>query len=111
MSSGRELLALRKEVLVARSSLQRLRIARDLGALRESLRWPQAAAAIAGSPPGRSVLFAALLLLARRGRLVRLVRGIAMGVAVARLVRLLFRSEDSPEPAGGAGPRAPEATP
>jgi hypothetical protein len=50
MSSASELLALRKEVLLARSSLQRLKSARAAGALRESLRWPRAAAAVVASP-------------------------------------------------------------
>lgn len=109
MNSARELLALRKELLVARSSLQRLKIARDLGALHESLRWPHAAAVIAASPPARSVLFGLLLLLGGRGRFTRMLRGAAAILAVAKLAWLLTHGKDQPQPADAASPPAPQS--
>jgi len=84
VNSARELLALRKEVLVARASLQRLKIGSELEALREDLRWPRAVAAIATSRAIRSALFGGLLILAGRGRAARLVRAAA---AVAALIK------------------------
>jgi hypothetical protein len=109
MSSASELLALRKEVLLARSSLQRLKIARDAGALRESLRWPRAAAAVVASPQGRSVLFGALLLLAGRGRFARLVRGTAAIVGLGRLAWVLTHQGHPPDPGVAASAPAPDA--
>lgn len=55
MNDPDELLALRKQVLVARIALCRLRIGRDVAAVRESLSLPKAGAAIAGSHAGRAL--------------------------------------------------------
>lgn len=108
MNSPRELLALRKEVLVARASLQRLKIGGELDALRESLRWPRAVAAIAASPQGRSVLFGLLLLLAGRGRVARLVRAGAGAVALVKLVSMFARPAPHPAPGGDASAPSPD---
>jgi hypothetical protein len=40
--------------LVARASLERLKIGRELAVLREGLQWPRAVSAIAGSRPVRT---------------------------------------------------------
>lgn len=103
MGSAREFLALRKEVLVARASLQRLKIGVELDALREDLRWPRFAVAIAASPPGRSALLGALLLVAGRGRATRLIRIAAGALALAKLASTLTRLARRPGPEGGAG--------
>jgi len=51
MSRSTELLALQKEVLLARSSLGRLKIRRDMGRMRESLSFGGVASGIAASGP------------------------------------------------------------
>ena len=94
MGSAPELLALRKEVLVARASLQRLRAGVEIEGLREILRWPRAATSIAASPEGRSMLFGLLLLVAGRTRAGRIVRWAGAGVLVAKVVSLLARRGD-----------------
>lgn len=91
MSSRRELLALRREVLVARASLQRVAIARDVETLRGSLRWPRAAASIAASPLARSLVFGALVLIAGRGRVGRLIRLAATALSAMKLAAALAR--------------------
>ncbi len=110
MNSARELLALRKEVLVARASLQRLKIGAELEALREDLRWPRAVVAIATSRPVRSALFGALLILAGRGRAARLVRTAA---AVAALFKMAgWFAQRTPAAAGegeAGGPPQPDS--
>lgn len=96
MNSPRELLALRKEVLVARASLQRLKVGHELEALREGMRWPRAVAAIATSPPVRSLLFGLLLLVVGRGRVARLVRLGAGAVALAKVAGAFARPAPLP---------------
>jgi hypothetical protein len=96
VNSRRELLALRREVLVARSSLQRLKIGRDVDALRESLQWPRALRAVTSTPQGRSLLFGMLLLVTGSGRLARMVRMAAAALAVAKLGAMLLRAAKAP---------------
>ncbi len=100
------MLALRKEVLLARSALQRLTLARDVQALREGLRWPRAAAAIASSPASRSLLLGALVLLAGRGRIARLLRNVGLALGVARLGVALFAHSRASQPPTAAEPPA-----
>ena len=85
MSSELELLELRKNVLVARASLQRLKIGVELQVLREDLRWPRAVATIAKSRPVRSALFGGLLVLVGRGRLARFIAAAAAALALAKV--------------------------
>jgi hypothetical protein len=108
-NSPRELLALRKDLLVARAALQRLRVRRDTDALRESLRWPRAATAFATSPRGLSITFALLLAVAGRGRLARLVRAAATLVALARLAYALGGGKPAGEQHRDSGAAAREA--
>lgn len=49
-------IALRKKLLVARSSLHRLHVRHDVHALRETLSWPRVAKSAAASPAGRGAL-------------------------------------------------------
>jgi hypothetical protein len=84
MNESREILALRKDLLVARAQLQRLKIARQAGELRESLNWRNAAATLAASP-GRSLFFGLLLLVAGRSKVAKLVRIAAGAVALAKV--------------------------
>lgn len=108
MNSSRELLALRKELLVARASLQRLKVGHELDALRESLRWPRAVAAVAASAPVRSMLFGLLLLVLGRGRVASLVRAAAGAVALVKLVGMFTRHAPQPAPVGEAGAATPD---
>lgn len=88
MNESREILALRKDLLVARAQLQRLKIARQAGELRAGLSWRNAASTLASSP-GRSLGFGLLLLLAGRSKVANLVR-IAAGVVALAKVSGLF---------------------
>jgi hypothetical protein len=86
MNESREILALRKDLLVARAKLQRLKVARHAGELRESLNWRNAATTLATSP-SRALVFGLLLLVAGRGRMASLVRIGTGAVALARMFR------------------------
>jgi hypothetical protein len=86
MNESREILALRKDLLVARAQLQRLKIARQAGELRESLSWRNAASTLATSP-SRALVFGLLLLVAGRGRMASVLRIGAGVVALARVFR------------------------
>jgi hypothetical protein len=86
VSESREILALRKDLLVARARLQRLKVARHVDELRGSLRWRNAATTFTSSP-GRSLAFGALLLLAGRAKVANLLRLAAGAVALAKLFR------------------------
>ena len=94
MSREADLLALRKQVLVARSSFLRLKAAAEVQSVRESLTFREIGGAMAASSGVRSALFGSLLLLAGSrglGKLVRmagvvlaLVRGATALAAIAR---------------------------
>ncbi len=91
MSRHQELLALRRDVLVARSAMLRLRAARDVHALRESLTFSGIAASVGSSTRARSMLFGTLLVvLGGKG----LARGLRIAAAIltgAKLVRWVGR--------------------
>lgn len=108
MNSGRKLLALRKDVLVARSSLLRLRAAADVQALRESLSCARVRTTIAASPVARNALFGALLLVAGGQRLARFVRIAAVALAVAKAAAAVARLAQRPTSA--ASSQSPEAS-
>lgn len=82
---------MRKELLLARSSVQRLRIAHEVDALRRSLHWPRAGLALAALPPVRSALFGLMVGLAGRSRTARLVRGAALAMLAVKLAAGLAR--------------------
>lgn len=84
MNESREILALRKDLLVARAQLQRLKIAREVGELRAGLSWRNAATTLTSSP-GRSLGFGLLLLLVGRSKVANLVRIAAGAVALAKV--------------------------
>lgn len=87
MSDSPGLLAARKHLLVARSSLYRLKMQQELGTLRESLRWSRAGAALATSPPARSLLFGLIVLILGRRRLGRLIWGAGRAILLLKLAR------------------------
>ncbi len=88
MNRRDEELALRKELLLARSSLCRLKIHYQADALRHGLSWRGAATAVAAAPPARGALF----LLAAEGvghaRMARWLTLAGRALAVVRLARL-----------------------
>ncbi len=84
---NRRELAERKALLVARSSLYRLTLARDAGSLRESLQWRSVLSSAAHSGSWRPLALAALLLVAGRGRIAGYVGLAARALAVVRMVR------------------------
>ncbi|MBK6981615.1 MAG: hypothetical protein IPH30_09095 [Betaproteobacteria bacterium] len=99
-------LALRKEILVARASLCRLKIRLHAGTLRQGLTWRHAVAGVAGSAPARD---AALLLVAEgvgRHRVARWLAFAIRALAIARLTHLAV-SMLKQSPAGPADPPPP----
>lgn len=101
MNGTRDELALRKELLLARSALCRLRLRHQAGMLRESLTLRAAGTAIAASPRARDVVF----LLAAEGlgrrRVDHWLVLAARALAVARMAGLAFDLLRRP----GAAPR------
>ncbi len=92
MSSELELLGTRKQLLVARASLQRLQAVRDADALRESLRWPRPVVGLATSPRALSIVGALLLLLLARRRIALAARWASVALAVLQIFRGSTRS-------------------
>lgn len=91
MSERLELLRLRRDLLVARSAMLRLRAARDVEALRESLSLSGLATSVTRSTHARSMLFGTLLVALGGRGLSRALRFAAAIVAGAKLVRLVGR--------------------
>jgi hypothetical protein len=90
MNGPAELLALQKEVLLARSSLCRLKIRRDMGRMRESLSFGGVASGIAASGTARE-LAVGLLLTGLGGRRVsRVVAFAGRVLVVARIALAAF---------------------
>jgi len=122
MSESQELLAIRKDLLVAQSSLYRLKVGRDVERVRESLSLGHVSSAIAGSGPARSaiagsapareVALGLLLTGLGSGRVSRLIRLASRALVVARLALAAFgmmrsRQESQPQPE----PPPPQAPP
>jgi hypothetical protein len=91
MNRERERLAMRKELLVARSALLRLEAVRDVQALREGLTLRAVATSIGASREARTAVFGALLMALGGRRLRRWLHVAAIAVGVARAVSV-FRS-------------------
>ena len=108
MSESQELLAIRKDLLVAQSSLYRLRVARDAARVRESLSPGSVGAAIAGSGPARNVALGLLLAGLGSGRVSRLIRLASRALVVARLALAAFGMMRSSPPAAAAAPAPTE---
>ncbi len=112
MSESQELLAIRKDLLVAQSSLYRLKVGRDVERVRESLSLGHVGKAIAGSGPAREVALGLLLTGLGSGRASRLIRLASRALVVARLALAAFgmmraRQESQPPPE----PPPPQAPP
>jgi hypothetical protein len=107
MSRSLELLALKKQLLVTRASVQRLRIAQQLGELREEVRLPRLARQVIGSSRAQGALFTLIAaVVGRRGRVGRWLRAAALAVSVARFARSMLAPART---APGTGTPAPEA--
>lgn len=99
MSESSELLAIRKDLLVAQSSLYRLKVVRDAARVRESLSLGQVGSAIAGSSTAREVALGLLLTGLGSGRVSRLFRLASRTLVVARLALAAFGMlRSSPQP-------------
>jgi len=80
--------AQRKQLLVARSTLCRLRLRHDAIALRERFTGRHAVSAVAGSPAGRSAAFALAVEILGTERMAALLATARRALAIARIVRL-----------------------
>lgn len=78
----------RKQLLVARATLQRLRLRQESRELRRLLVAPRNVLAIAASPPVRSLAIGALMLALGRGRAAGLVRGAMTALAIVKGLRV-----------------------
>ena len=108
MNKRQELLQLRRDVLVARSAMLRLRAARDLQALRESLAPSSIASSVVGSTRARSMLFGTLLVVLGGKGLARALRLAAAVLAGAKLARFVGRYV-SQRPTSAASSHSPDA--
>jgi len=94
---------LRKELLVARASLERLRVAHELGVLHEELRPARVARSVLGSARTHAMLVGLLPLLLRRGRTGRWARRASFAFSIARTVMGFMRTRGDTAP-GAARP-------
>jgi hypothetical protein len=99
MSAIPRSLARDKELLLMRSALCRLRLARDSMALRESLDWRRGLRAAVTQPAARQVAFGAALTvlgLARAARLLVLAGRVVLAVKVVRTLLSYVRPAGAP---------------
>jgi len=87
VSSELEMLGARKQLLVARASLQRLQAAREVEAISESLRWPRPLTSVATSQPALSLAVTALFFVLGRGRFARAARWASLVLTLLRIAR------------------------
>jgi hypothetical protein len=92
MSARLEALALERQLLVARSTLDRLRLLRGSQVLRDSLSWRNAAVAVAATPPARRLAFDMALSFVGVRRAARAIVLASQALSLARLVRALADS-------------------
>jgi hypothetical protein len=98
MTESAEVLALRKEVLVARAALCRLKIRRDVLELRGSLSFAKAGTALAGSAPARELVLGLLLSGLGSGRVARMLALAGRAVVVARVALAVVGMLRAPPP-------------
>jgi len=106
MSREPELLALRKEMLIARASVERVRMAHQLGTLHEELRPGRLARGVLGSARTHAMLLGLLPLLVRRGPMGRWARRASFALSIARTMMGFMGSRREaaskvPRPQGG----------
>jgi hypothetical protein len=115
MSRRQELLTLRKELLIARASVERLRMAQQLGVLHEELRPARVARSVLGSARTHAMLLGLLPLVVRRGRMGRWARRASIALSVARTVMGFVRARadaagSARADAAGSAVRTPRQT-
>lgn len=101
-----DLLAQRKQLLVARSALCRLRLRRDAMAMRQRFTGSHAVTAIAGSQAGRSAAFALAVEIVGTQRMAGLLAMARRALVFARIARLGLEWLRRPAP-DAAGPPPP----
>ncbi len=98
----------RKQLLVARSTLCRLRLRHDAIALRERFTGRHAVTALAGSQAGRSAAFALAVEIVGAERMAALLATARRALAIARIARLgLEWLRQSAQDAAGTPPPPP----
>ena len=101
--SASELLARRKALLLARSSLHRLALAHEADLLRQSLQWRNLASSATSATGLRTLIFGALMLVAGRSRIARILGVATRVIAVVKMVqavRGMARKRVTPAKAG-----------
>jgi len=98
MSDRDDVLALQKEVLLARSALCRLRIHRDVLQLRQGLTFARAGTALAGSAPLREIALGLAATGFGGGRVSRFIALAGRAVVIARLALALYRTARAAPP-------------
>lgn len=107
MSDRLELLALERQLLVARSGLCRLRLRSRSMAVRRALSWPQAAAAAAATPAASRAVFDVAVAIAGTRRAERAVRLAGRALAIARFAWALAATLRPLPPRPGENPASP----
>jgi hypothetical protein len=87
--SASELLAQRKALLLARSSLHRLALEHEADLLRQSLQWRNLASSARSSTGLRPLIFGALLLVAGRRRIAGILGVATRVIAVVKTVQAI----------------------
>jgi hypothetical protein len=105
MNKSIEMLALRRQLLQARSTLCRVRIRAELSALRDPLRWAQAGVAAVASHPVRYTLIGLALNGVAHGRLQQWLMPAARTLLLTQLASVAFNllRRPAPRPQSPAG--------
>lgn len=106
MNRSLEELALRKQLLQARSKLYRLRMRRELDAVHGTLGWARAGAMAARALPVRSAVLGLALYGAAHARLARLLALAARMLLLARLATAAYKLLQKPLAAPSSSVRA-----
>jgi hypothetical protein len=106
MNRNEDNLALRKELLVARSSLYRLKIRHEVETFRHHLSWREAGAEAVRTPAARDALFLLAAEGIGRSRTARWLAVAGQVLAIAKLINLAVQMLRAP-PADPAGPAQP----
>jgi hypothetical protein len=98
MNKSIEMLALRRQLLQARSALCRAKIRSELSALHDPLRWAQAGVTAVASHPVRSALIGLALYGIARGRLQRWLMPAARTLLLTQLASVALNLLRKPVP-------------